>query len=189
MRHETETVALIPWAIERSRAIATRIPRKYRDEAKSCALLGLVLAARRFRPELGVSLKSFAVRRVEGEILDMLKRADTVGRPTRKKIQAGELPGFTEVSLDAFRTENGRFFDVPAPKTAPPERALTARALLRYLRPRERQVVLLRFWGEASPLEIAQCLGVGESRVFQIQHAAILRLRSIANRPTRKQLP
>jgi RNA polymerase sigma factor FliA len=52
----------------------------------------LLEAARRFDPALGVSFRTFATRRVEGAMLDGLRKISAVSRRVHEKLSAGSGP-------------------------------------------------------------------------------------------------
>lgn len=56
-----------------------------REDISSAAMLGLVDAAGRFDPGLGVMFKTFAEKRMRGAILDEVRRMDWFSRTLRKK--------------------------------------------------------------------------------------------------------
>jgi RNA polymerase sigma factor for flagellar operon FliA len=77
-----------------------------KEDISSAAMLGLVDAAGRFDPSLGVAFKTFAEKRMRGAVLDEVRRMDWFSRTLRKKqslVQSaiGEL----EQSLGRFPEE------------------------------------------------------------------------------------
>jgi RNA polymerase sigma factor for flagellar operon FliA len=56
-----------------------------KEEISSAAMLGLVDAAGRFDPGLGVAFKTFAEKRMRGAVLDEVRRMDWFSRTMRKK--------------------------------------------------------------------------------------------------------
>lgn len=61
------------------------------DDLVSAGIIGLIAAVDRFEPALGFKLKTYAEFKIRGEILDMLRHLDTLGRKTRaqcKRIEA-----------------------------------------------------------------------------------------------------
>lgn len=56
-----------------------------RDELQAAGCLGLVEAARRFDPALGVPFGGFAVRRIRGAMLDVLRNRDWAPRSVREE--------------------------------------------------------------------------------------------------------
>jgi RNA polymerase sigma factor FliA len=56
-----------------------------KEDISSAAMLGLVDAAGRFDPSLGVAFKTFAEKRMRGAILDEVRRMDWFSRTMRRK--------------------------------------------------------------------------------------------------------
>ncbi len=64
-----------------------------RDDLIQAGLLGLIEAAKRFDPELGFTFSTYAGRRIEGAVLDLLRRSDWAPRSVRRKER--KLQGIT----------------------------------------------------------------------------------------------
>ena len=65
--------------------LTERMPASYsRDDLVQAGALGLIEATRRFDPELGYTFSTFAGRRIEGAVLDMIRRADWASRSVRR---------------------------------------------------------------------------------------------------------
>ena len=65
--------------------VARRVPAQFDvSELVSVGMLGLIDAAGRYRPSLGVPFEAYARRRVEGAMLDLLRQLDAVPRSVRK---------------------------------------------------------------------------------------------------------
>ncbi len=56
-----------------------------REDISSAAMVGLVDAANRFKPSLGVLFKTFAEKRMRGAVLDEVRRMDWFSRSLRQK--------------------------------------------------------------------------------------------------------
>ncbi|MEZ4598781.1 MAG: FliA/WhiG family RNA polymerase sigma factor [Syntrophotaleaceae bacterium] len=56
-----------------------------KEDISSAAMLGLVDAASRFDPSLGVTFKTFAEKRMRGAVLDEVRRMDWFSRTMRRK--------------------------------------------------------------------------------------------------------
>jgi RNA polymerase sigma factor FliA len=56
-----------------------------REDIASAAMVGLVDAANRFRPSLGILFKTFAEKRMRGAVLDEVRRMDWFSRTLRQK--------------------------------------------------------------------------------------------------------
>jgi RNA polymerase sigma factor for flagellar operon FliA len=81
--------ALVLAHVDLVRALAAQIGRRLpshveRAELVSVGVLGLIDAAQRYQPALGVPFDAFARRRVQGAMLDALRRLDRVPRSVRR---------------------------------------------------------------------------------------------------------
>jgi RNA polymerase sigma factor for flagellar operon FliA len=74
--------------------MTARFPANYsRDDLVQTGTIGLIEAATRFDPEHGVAFSTFAGRRIEGSIIDMLRRNDWAPRSVRaleRRVEAAE---------------------------------------------------------------------------------------------------
>jgi RNA polymerase sigma factor (sigma-70 family) len=120
---------------------------------------------------------SYAVQRVRGAILDAI----------------GDLgyASLSTVSLSSSEDRNGAGdgspFDIPdRSRYSSPEwvadRGESIRELreaIKLLRPREQQVLVLRYWREETTRSVAQRLGISPARVSQLEKRARQRLRAL----------
>jgi RNA polymerase sigma factor for flagellar operon FliA len=205
--------------------LATRLPAQVEiSELISVGVLGLIDAAGRFQPSLGVPFGAFARRRIQGAMLDSLRDMDWAPRALRKmrrdvdgaiarlrsakgrEPESGEIARELNVSdaeydkmLDQLRSadlatirqasvdaDGQSTLDVAVDPSEGPHARLErvelrehlARAITK-LPDRERQILALYHEEGLTLAEIAQVIGVGESRVSQLRTQAIARLRSI----------
>ena len=106
--------------------LAHRVPSQVEvSELISVGVLGLIDAASRFKPTLGVPFDAFARRRIHGAMLDALRDLDWAPRSVRKlgrtmdgtlaklRHELGREPEETEVAgaLNVSATEYGRILD------------------------------------------------------------------------------
>src|SRR5437899_6250922 len=70
------------------------------EELKAAGALGLMEAAHRFDPSLGIPFGAFARPRIEGAMVDFLRFTDPVTRQHRNAINAGTAPAIIEVAAD-----------------------------------------------------------------------------------------
>jgi RNA polymerase sigma factor (sigma-70 family) len=148
-------------------------PHVDRRDLESAGVLGLLTAARRFDPDRGVAFATMAGHRIRGAILDEMRRAAPYTRGQQRAI-AGET-WFPLRKVD---------FDEAAPVVAPsvdvPD-ALHARAVrdaVKALPRREALLLIWRFWHGLRHDDIAPRLGLKQSRVSQLEHRALTRLRT-----------
>lgn len=127
-----------------------------REEVGSVLSLALVEAAARFRPGKDASFASFAWRRLQGAVIDELRRQ---GGVPRGRYARGERPPAL-LSLD----QAGHLADGPGPGAPSlPE----DEAWLRRLTPRQRQVAE-RLAAGMRQVDIANGLGLSQGRVSQL---------------------
>ena len=159
-------------------AIASQI---YRKLPRSIALsdliaegwIGAIAAVDRFDPGRNLKLKTFAETKIRGRVLDYLRRSDFVGKRERARIRAGKKPAPTMTSLSSI-------FHLPDGRAMPVFSAVEARhdvpGIIRRanLTPRERSILHSKFWNDQRNRQIANDIGVHESRVWHILERQIL---------------
>ncbi len=80
--------------------VAINLPASHsRDDLVQTGILGLISATVRFDPEMGTAFSTFAGRRIEGAIIDMLRQADWAPRSVRAM----------ERQLNKAEEKHGRF--------------------------------------------------------------------------------
>jgi RNA polymerase sigma factor for flagellar operon FliA len=141
------------------------------------ACRGLLEAAMRYNRGTGVPFGAYARRRIEGAVLDGLRRADYLRRHTRDKVNRGEaedagaplslgnpdrLPGqFERPDTSAARAESGRLI----------------REAISGLPDRLQVIVMNYYFDGRTMLQITGRLGVNESRISQLHKRALSILR------------
>jgi len=206
--------------------VAARFPRHAdRDELASAGTLGLVEAARRYDPALGVPFARYASTRIRGAVLDAARSADFAPRSVRGterelvatqeslSVELGREPSRGEVAqrlgmsleaLDAHesRQHRGVVLSIDAPVDAQGSAAALAETIvdaaapdpLRRVEQRERHgyvrdalallperlrtVVVGYFLEGRTSAELAEELGVTESRVSQLRSEGLALLRA-----------
>lgn len=161
------------------------------------ALLAVTEAARTYRPELGMSFPDYAVHRVRYALADEARRQDPVGRRRRARLRSGLEPERPEdlppASLELLLAQGEA---APAcwdldPEPGPEEQALKAeeaarvRAALARLTPRQRQVLILRYWERLTLAAIARALDLSVTRVHQLERGAVNHLRDLLQPPAK----
>jgi len=61
-----------------------------KDDLYQAGIFGLLKALERYRPETGVPFKSYAYKRIHGEVVDMLRKEGLIGRDKYDKIKKME---------------------------------------------------------------------------------------------------
>ena len=136
------------------------------DELVSAGTIGLMQAAERFDPEMGLAFSTLALPRIRGAILDDMRTRRFFPR-NRRDLRAVDLD-----AIDARRVTH------PTSSVEhESEIALVSRAILSDLNQQQRLVLACYYFEEMRMWEIADLLGVTESRVSQIRTAALARLR------------
>lgn len=157
------------------------------DERQSAGALGLMDAARTWRPGGGAGFKGHAKRRILGAILDDARRVDWAPRAARREAKArGEEPQ-RMVSLtrdvgegthrEGYHGQGGVAVD-PRPLCAVERERVEAadevRAALDRAQLEDRERALLGLRAEGLSLRAAgQALGVSESRACQLERRAL----------------
>ncbi|WP_145076569.1 sigma-70 family RNA polymerase sigma factor [Aureliella helgolandensis] len=194
-----------------ARRAARRIPFGVEyEELLSHAYLGLIDAVTRFDPDRGIGPNTYMPTRIHFSITDSLRKLDTVSRTVRAKLkkrralseQLGHEPtddevqehlGFVipavqikslEAESDSSSKGRGRgdtLRDHVADRHTP-QQVSDCSELLRGLDKRERLVVMLYFMHGYRMKEVAETIGLSESRVSQMMTALRPRLKENAAR-------
>jgi len=167
------------------------------------ATVGLIEAADRFKPELGVPFQAYAVRRVRGEVFNSLR---TLARDSRKTTNYDALVDRAEFLDDADLDPIERIvqlvaglgagirlaaeslpIDVATPCTAygAAEQQQLRRVLssaLDQLPERDRFVISMHYLHHVPFIEIAQTLQLTKGRISQLHRRAISQLRDALRR-------
>ena len=117
--------------------------------------------------------------------------ADSIGATVDDVVEAMEVSSaYQSDSLDALASEGGLAGDslsarlgADDPRMAVVEDRTEVQALLECLSPREREIVLLRFFGSRRQSEIAAELGISQMHVSRLLARSLERLREQALRP------
>lgn len=174
----------------------------------SAGSIGLLHAVERFDPSRGYLFSTFAARRIRGAMLDEVRSESIMSRGTATKARmigqararvegrlgrsAREADMVLELGLEVgeYRTwereaqqvEVTLEVDVPARQGADSvestDRSAWLADAIRQLPENERKVLALTFYEDLPGREIANILGVTESRVSQIKTKALQRLRT-----------
>lgn len=148
------------------------------DDLAGAGAIGLVEAAGRFDPSCGVTFKTYARHRVLGAMLDFLRSHDPLPRGERRRLREAPdaLSRVVIVSLDRMPAPDrlACIDERIADKLAEQSQLNRAR---QNLTPAENRVIALLFDFDWSPCRIATLLGVHASRVSQIKHSALAKLR------------
>jgi RNA polymerase sigma factor for flagellar operon FliA len=175
------------------------------NELVSAGALGLLHAVERFDPGMGFKFSTYATRRIDGAMLDQLRQQAPVSRSmalVRRKIAAArtqvesregrrareqevvrelgvEPTQYRAWERDCVRAEVALSDQLEAP---PADEELDhdadwVRGALGRLGPSHQKVIALAYFEGMSGKEIAQVLGVSESRVSQLRVRALAQLK------------
>jgi RNA polymerase sigma factor for flagellar operon FliA len=153
------------------------------DDLIGAGTIGLIQAVDRFQPSRGLQFATYAKHRIRGAMLDFLREEDPLSRTERRRTRTtssgaeGALP--TTISLEQLPAYEPRSEYAPA-------RCFSSRFADRVdldrarqcLSERENRVIALLFDLDWQNRDVARQLGVNESRVSQIRHAALSKLRA-----------
>ena len=171
--------ALIPYVRSIARQIYRHLPPWLGcEDLVQVGVLGLYSAMRKYDPARNVSFRLFAAFRVRGAILDYLREQDILSRDARRRLKQSqaEAPSNTDVRLDDLQADKA--LDPLALAELSESRSQIAEAM-KSLRPNQRRVLELYYFGDLTMREIKNHLNVNESRVSQIHKAAIHKLRGV----------
>lgn len=170
------------------RSIDSRCYGADREDLVAWGVLGLVQAAQRYRDDRGSSFRSYAARRVRGQVLDALRERDPLTRAARKAFKQAreenaELPNpVSETSLDRYL--DAGYEPRPSlallPGAAGPrdERWPDVVRELRRLGRVERTVLALSYGRGLTLKEIGRSVGLSESGVCRVRSRALRKVRT-----------
>lgn len=168
----TEQQALIVDSLPRVRGVVHRLmlrmpwaaqTHELFEDLQQEGVIGLIQSIDRFDPSNGAAFWTFAHTRVEGAMLDALRRI--AGRSRN----GGSCVYF--VSLPEGHASHDRALDQS-------EAVADVESLLEHLPPRESNVVRRSYLQEHTMREIGQSMGVNGSRVSQLRTRAVQRMRA-----------
>jgi RNA polymerase sigma factor (sigma-70 family) len=148
------------------------------DDLTSAGTIGLIEAVDRFDQSRGPKFRTYAQHRIWGAMMDFLRSEDPLSRDERRRVrELGEPSIPVTISLDHF----------PSPVVDYPLRTDKNWAIsiwsdistaARALSAREKRVIVLIYEQGWLNREIAVALKVNESRVSQIKHRTLSKMRA-----------
>jgi RNA polymerase sigma factor for flagellar operon FliA len=206
-----------------SRVHVTFAPTVSEEDLISAGTLGLVEAAHRFDPSMGVKFSTFAYGRVKGAVVDCLRNNDQLAKSAREQLTGlrkciGEFrksnarkPTIEELAQETGMTEQGvlKYLsyekwdyvgslaanvtdtegesralaalipddeDTPLQQLESKERVEQLSKAIELLPEREKQVIVMYYYEQLYMAEMAEILGISESRVSQLHTRALYNL-------------
>jgi RNA polymerase sigma factor for flagellar operon FliA len=149
------------------------------DDLVGAGTIGLIQAVDRFQPSRGLQFGTYARHRIWGAMQDFLRAGDPLSRTERRRVRAirptaahAALP--ITISLEELPTG----FDQTECLESQFANRIALNQLRECLSPREDRVISLLYELEWKNRDVARELGVNESRVSQIKHVALSKLRA-----------
>jgi RNA polymerase sigma factor (sigma-70 family) len=151
----------------------TAMPADLREDARQEAWIGVLDAVSRFHPEMA-ALRTFAVRRARGAVLDFLRREDPLSRLHRRQIKRGEAFDVEHVNLP---------FDLAIPDMSDRViQGIDLERLIAKLPARDRWVVA-QYLAGCPDSAVAKTAGKSRHWPGMVRTAAIQRMRDQIRRP------
>jgi len=149
---------------------AKQVPKSVQyDDLVSAGVLGLISAARSYRPEHGVRFMSYAGTRIVGAIKDWLREQSWAGRPEVRRLKAAGVGQTLQLQWADNKAGDPLLYE-DRKAASSLDRAVdadTCRRLLRGLKPKDRLAMLLHFGEGITMREVGEILDLSESRVSQ----------------------
>ncbi|WP_432544201.1 sigma-70 family RNA polymerase sigma factor [Kineococcus sp. SYSU DK002] len=175
------------------------------EDLEQIAYLGLVKAAERFRPEQGCEFGAFATPTINGEIRRFFRDHGWCVRPPRRlqelraRLIHEDATGLTDEQLaarldatveelhevrQATHAYSALSLDVPrhdvasgSDATAQVDDLVSLKGAITTLSEREKRILRLRFYDDATQTRIAQDLGISQMQVSRLLTGILHRLR------------
>jgi RNA polymerase sigma-B factor len=160
------------------------------DDLAQVAALALVQAVDRRDPDRSAALTAYVSRCVEGEVLRHLRDRSSPVRVPRALQGAEARSALGDVSLAALATARNPIALEPDEPDADAvqldevtvTRELAAQAM-GALDPRERQIVVMRFFLDYTQAEVGLSLGISQAHVSRLLDGALAKMRRRLGRP------
>lgn len=161
------------------RTLRGELPAFDYGDAVATGLLALVKSEKRVSvDERG--FVSYASLRVRGAILDAI---DELRRGPPLTVSLSSTEGRDGNARGSFDVPDGCCYSSPEWVTDKRESIRELREAIGLLRPREQQVIILRYWQEETTRDVAIRLHISPARVSQLEKRARQRLRALLAHP------
>ena len=180
------------------KSVALRLSHIYGEDAEDLiqiGYIGLIKAARRFEPERGLKFSTYAVPLITGEIKSQIRDhgAIKVSRSLKAEAAAvrraendftaanGRSPGLTEDKVEqALRAadamtnfEEYEKIDISSSDEDLNVTKIDIAAAISSLAPKERQVIVMRYYKDMTQTQVAKALGISQVQVCRIEKRAL----------------
>lgn len=164
------------WALSIARLQALKAGLRPADRviSENAALTGLWQASARWRPVENVTFKTYARKRIQGEILDQARQADVVSRRRAREAAGVFIPTFSSLVSDTPAGACNADFKV----CDTCETNDLVEVLLTKIRGIQRTVIVMHFFQNMSLTEISEKLGKSATKICAIKNAALAMLRT-----------
>jgi RNA polymerase sigma factor (sigma-70 family) len=172
---EQRALVELPESIKTAKCIAARYVVKFpklAEDIRSAAMLGLVIAAIRYNPDIGISFNTFCRHRVRGAVLDFIREEFPLGfrRSDHRRPMIDK----------ALHDDDVKSMDLPIGWEVETEDEITS--MLRVLSKRDRGIVMRYFLEAGTDLEeIANDVGISKNRASHIVASSIRYIRELIN--------
>ena len=161
------------------RTLRGELPAFDYGDAVATGLLALVKSEKRVSVDERGFI-SYASLRVRGAILDAIDELRS-GPPST--VSLGSAEGGHGNARGSFDVPDGSSYSSPEWVADKRESIRELRAAIGLLRPREKQVIILRYWQEETTRDVASRLHISPARVSQLEKRARQRLRALLTDP------
>ncbi len=166
------------------------------DELVNTGIIGLIKAIDKF-DDKKAQFSTYAYIKIRGEILDYLRSLHIMPRSMREKIkkekeEGKDIPLSNLAIMISMEKALGSSEDSPklidvmvSDDLSPEEQAIRSQMgdilfkAMEQLNEKERRTLQMFFFEEREPKEIAQVLGISQSRVSQIKSQAVRKLKEL----------
>jgi len=148
------------------------------DDLVSAGMIGLIQAVDRFDRSRDLKFKTYAQYRIRGAMLDFLREEDPLSRGERRRVRESASTAHVTISLDQLSAPAAnRLVRCETRTVSDLAMSSEVRTARRCLSDRENRVIAMLFDLGCQSREVAADLKVNESRVSQIKHRALAKLR------------
>ena len=161
----------VPWVRKHATSTKLRLATGCRlDEDDLCSVgcIALIDVVDRFDGQRQVKFKSFALLRILGAMVDEIRNLDWVPRLERARQKKGLVEPVEMLTPHGQTDEHNEFWLAVAPEEPlEMDNKEEVEAAMRKFKPRDQQIIRMRFVDGMTMSEIGQAVGLSESRISQ----------------------